>query len=369
MNLAGPIVDVTTVSDTEAVIHTTDHTGTATAHRFSDLSSGSTTTLHVAVTGEHNGTASVVAVDVEVTTQTRPSGALLCRFATVNDVHFGELAAGQIDDLPEGPVRRSAPGADPYPEVMNRAAVGEISEIDPVAVVVKGDLSLDGADDEFAAFEACYRTTFGDRLIVTRGNHDAYRHQRAYAGDHRADLPGVTLALLDTTIPASTSGGLDTTQLDWLNDVAASSDQPVFVMGHHQQWVHDPGDALEQRSDDYFGLHPDDSDLLDETCARHSNVIAYAAGHTHRHRRRTMTSSGIPTIEVGCTKDFPGTWAEYRVFEGGIMQVVHRMSSPEALAWSESCRTLYSDFGVDYSSYALGSLDDRCFSIPLRVDR
>jgi Icc protein len=79
-----------------------------------------------------------------------------------------------------------------------------------------------------------------------------------------------------------------------------------------------------------------------------------------------MTRSGVPSIEVGCTKDFPGTWAEYRVYEGGVMQVVHRMSSPEALAWSESCRSLYSDFGVDYASYALGTLADRCFVIDPR---
>jgi Icc protein len=113
-------------------------------------------------------------------------------------------------------------------------------------------------------------------------------------------------------------------------------------------------------------LHPDCSDALDMLCARRPNVVAYAAGHTHRHRVRPMTRSGVPSIEVGCTKDFPGTWAEYRVYDGGVMQVVHRMSSPEALAWSESCRSLYSDFGVDYASYALGTLADRCFVIDPR---
>jgi Icc protein len=46
--------------------------------------------------------------------------------------------------------------------------------------------------------------------------------------------------------------------------------------------------------------------------------------------------------------------------------VVHRMSSPAALEWSERCRHLYSDFGVDYESYALGALADRCFEIALR---
>jgi Icc protein len=79
-----------------------------------------------------------------------------------------------------------------------------------------------------------------------------------------------------------------------------------------------------------------------------------------------MTLAEIPSIEIGCTKDFPGTWAEYRVYDGGVMQVVHRMSTPEALAWSEPCRNLYADFGIDYSTYALGELTDRCLVIPLR---
>ena len=65
-------------------------------------------------------------------------------------------------------------------------------------------------------------------------------------------------------------------------------------------------------------------------------------------------------------KDYPGTWAEYRVFDGGVMQVVHRMSSEPALEWSESCRHLYADFGIDYEAYALGTLEDRCCTIPLR---
>ena len=49
---------------------------------------------------------------------------------------------------------------------------------------------MDGLEEEFAAFEACYRGAFGDRLHVIRGNHDAYRGQGAYAGDEVVDLPG-----------------------------------------------------------------------------------------------------------------------------------------------------------------------------------
>ena len=98
---------------------------------------------------------------------------------------------------------------------------------------------------------------------------------------------------------------------------------------------------------------------------RRPAIVAYTAGHTHRHRVR-LAGGRVPSIEVGCVKDFPGTWAEYRVHDGGILQVVHRISTPAALAWSEQCRTLYSDFGLDYAHYALGTLADRCFPIALR---
>ena len=77
---------------------------------------------------------------VSVRTLARPPGELLCRFATVNDVHFGEVEAGRIDDLTEGPIRRGEPGAEPYPEVMNRAAVSEMAAIEPMAVIVPAGL-------------------------------------------------------------------------------------------------------------------------------------------------------------------------------------------------------------------------------------
>ncbi len=298
-----------------------------------------------------------------VRTLDRPGGELLCRFATVNDVHFGETECGRIDDDPRGPIQRPEPGEEPYPEVMNRAAVAEILAAGIDTVVVKGDLSEDGRPEEWAAFEACYRAAFGDGLHVVRGNHDAYRGQEDYAGDAWIELDGVAVALLDTTLPFQATGGLQPTQLEWLDDQAATADRPVLAMGHHQQWM--PGT---NRSDDYFGIHPDASDGLAEVIGRRSAIVAYTAGHTHRHRVRRLPD-GVPSIEVGCVKDFPGTWAEYRVYEGGIMQVVHRMSSPAALAWSERCRHLYRDFGVDYASYALGALDERCFTISLRDAR
>ena len=299
---------------------------------------------------------------LRVTTMPRPHGQLLCRLATVNDVHFGEVEAGRIDDHPEGPIQRALPGEPPYPITMNTGAVREIAAAAPDAVIVKGDLSQDGQPEEWAAFEALYRTTFGEQLHVVRGNHDAYKGQDGYSGDRWIELPGVAVALLDTVVPEQTGGHLSAEQLDWLDEHAARADRPVIVMGHHQQWI---GDGDTHRGEGYFGIDADSSVALDEVCARRTSIVAYTSGHTHRHRKRTMPS-GVPSIEIGCVKDFPGTWAEYRVYEGGITQVVHRISSRAALEWSERCRHLYSDFGVDYESYALGTLEDRCCTIPLR---
>ncbi len=334
--------ELTTVADDLVVVHD----GGA-AHRYEGLHADADYGLH----------------GFTVRTLPRPPGELLATVVTVNDVHFGETECGRVDDHPDGPIIRPEPGEPPYPEVMNRAAVAEIAALDPDAVIVKGDLSQDGTQAEWDAFEACYRAAFGERLHVVRGNHDSYRGQDSYAGDQWITVPGLHVALVDTAIPTRTTGALGEHQLGWIDDhlaAAALAGERAIVMGHHQQWI--PGDAgHERRHDGYFGLDPGASDALDVVLARHATALGYTAGHTHRHRVRRMAVSGLPSIEVGCVKDFPGTYAEYRVYEGGVMQVVHRISSPEALAWSDRCRVLYRDFGVDYVTYALGTLADRCF--------
>ncbi len=334
-------MDITTVADDLIVAHSASPAGAVI--RLTELAPASI--HHI---GSH-----------EVRTLARPPGALLCRIGTVNDLHHGETECGKIDDDPRGPIQRVAAGEPPHPETMNRAAVEEMAAADLDAVVVKGDLTDDGTEAEFAMFESCYRDAFGDRLHVVRGNHDAYRGQQVYTGDEWIDLTGVSIALLDTVLPERTTGSITAQQLQWLDDQSAAAGAPVIVMGHHQQWISG------RRHNEYFGLDPDSSDGLAEVAARRPRIVAYTAGHTHRHRVRAM-SCGVPSIEVGCVKDFPGTWAEYRVYEGGISQVVHRMSSPEALAWSDRCRHLMTDFGIDYETYALGRLEDRCFNIPLR---
>ena len=195
-----------------------------------------------------------------------------------------------------------------------------------------------------------------------RGNHDAY-HGGAFAptGPFEIELPGVRLALIDTTRPGEVSGAIPADQLEWLDELAARSDRPVLVLGHHHVWHPE----LDPNGEWFFGIDPDDSVRLTDIVARRRSIVAYSAGHTHRNRVVRLPATGtVPWGEVACVKDFPGTWAEYRVFDGGILQVHHRISTPEALAWSETTRDLYQPF--DYVAYAFGTLAERCFLIDLR---
>ena len=64
---------------------------------------------------------------VVVRTLPRPGGELLSRFATVNDVHFGETECGVMEGFELGPVFQSEEGEDPYPEVMNRGAIEQFN--------------------------------------------------------------------------------------------------------------------------------------------------------------------------------------------------------------------------------------------------
>ncbi|CAA9229835.1 MAG: hypothetical protein AVDCRST_MAG50-1051 [uncultured Acidimicrobiales bacterium] len=299
---------------------------------------------------------------VTARTLVRPPGERLATIATANDVHFGETVCGVVEGSDIGPVLRTEPDEPPYPETMNRAAVAEMRQLcdgaGPDAVLVKGDLTSEGTVAEYEAFLACYEPVFGPRLHHVRGNHDATAGASfSSAPTQEVVLPGVTLAVLDTTIPGAASGRVTREQLEWLDELGARADRTVLVFGHHHAW--DPGAPT--RPGSYFGIAPADSEALVAVVARRPALAGYFAGHTHRNRvRRFAATAGVPWVEVAAVKDFPGAWAEYRVFEGGILQVMRRVSAPAALAWTDRTRALY---GGTYGTYAFGAMADRCFPI------
>ena len=292
-----------------------------------------------------------------VATIARPPGALLATFATVNDVHFGEIECGRLGTPEElGPILSAAPGAKPYPNVMNAGAISEIQTLDPDAVVVKGDLTDRGSEEEYQAFLDAY-TQLGERMRHVRGNHDAMITDAiAATAPFTVTLPGVTLAVLDTVRPGAEHGRIANDQLAWLEDIASESTTPMLVLGHHHPW--DPSST--ERNDHYFGINPDDSDALCGVITRCESIAGYFAGHTHRNRVRHFEAARrVPIVEVACVKDYPGAWGEYRVYEGGYTQLVRRIATKPALAWTEQTRAMFAGL---YRDYALGRQSDRCFT-------
>lgn len=335
------VAELTTVADDEAVVH-----DALDVRRHPDLAPDTRY--------ERDG--------FVFSTLPRP-GERLATFATVNDVHFGETECGVVEGTDVGPTFSVEEGDDPYPEVMNRAAVEEIAELDPEVVLVKGDLTSNGTEAEHDAFQALYRGAFGERLHVIRGNHESYNTGETSFGlpdTVEIDLEGVRLAMVDTSLPGKATGGLSADRLEWLDELCARSDRPVLVFGHHHVWNVDEG----VRSPSYFGIDPDSSEALVAIAARRPSFAAYFAGHTHRNRvRRFAAVPEVPWVEVACVKDYPGTWAEYRVHEQGVLQVHRRISTHEALVWTEKTRHMYEG---GYADYALGALDERCFLVGWR---
>ena len=353
------VVVTFTTDDTDAVVtlvgdHEVTTTGPYHAVRVGGLEPDTRYVLAVegATGGEYMPT--------EVRTLARPSGRLLATFATANDVHFGETECGRLGNALEeelGPVFSAEPGEPPYPETMNDSVIADMVDLDPDVVVVKGDLTNDGLDEEYEAFLAAYGK-LGDRMYHVRGNHDAMHDPTIAADDapFALHLDGVTLAVLDTVIPGLAHGQLTHHQRDWLDELAAETSGPLLVFGHHHLWDLD----ADHRSEAYFGINPDDSEALAAVVTRRENIAGYFAGHTHRNRiRRFAQVRDVPFCEIACTKDYPGAWGEYRVYEGGYTQVVRRTTSAAAMAWAEKTRDMFAGL---YRDYALGPVEHRCFT-------
>lgn len=295
-----------------------------------------------------------------VRTLARPPGRLLATVATANDVHFGETECGRTGDPATdaiGPILSVGPGEDPYPLVMGRSAVAEIAAAEPDAVVVKGDLTDTGRAEEYEQFLEVYGA-LGDRLHHVRGNHDAMRDPTLATCDapYTVDLGGLTLAVLDSTVPGRVGGALDRAQRGWLDDLAAQSSAPVMVFAHHPLWDLDARHTV----DPNYVIARDDSAAVIEIVARRESIVGFFAGHTHTNRVvRRERARNTPVVEVACAKDYPGAWAEYRCYEGGYTQVMRRMTAPAALAWSERCRHMIQ--GI-YRDLVLGSIRARCFT-------
>lgn len=294
-----------------------------------------------------------------VRTLAPPPGALLCRFATISDLHIGERAFGAADGIID--VTPRAAGLGPYPKRCAEAALAEAKAWGAQLVVAKGDLTNAAWPAEVEAVAALLGSSKVP-VLAQLGNHDVQRDVdlgplRAsvrLAGPDEVlveDLSGIRLVLGDSPIRRHRWGGIDRRHADALADALATAGGPAALLLHHapQQGpvpTHYPP-----------GIIRTDSRRLVEAVKAANPATVILAGHTHRNR--TYPVAGVLVAEVGSTKDYPGGWAGYAVHEGGIRQVVRRSARPDVLAWTEATRRALAGL---WGWWSPGSLADRCWS-------
>lgn len=288
------------------------------------------------------------------TTLTPPPGRLVGGIATISDLHIGERSFGVL-------FHQRHPTAL-HPQMCLDAALDEITTWAPDLVVVKGDLVHQPTHDNYSAVAQRLLGT-GLAMLILPGNHDGGDHvgadPSATLGGHGVDLTthvathnvgGLTVIGGSTVRAGQARGTLKWVADDLVRTVGTTG--PCLMALHHQ--------LGRTRTLRYWPLgirRAEAVGFLNRLYEANPNVVV-TSGHTHRHRRRTHGS--ITVTEVGSTKDYPGSWAKYLVYEGGIVQTVRRIADPDVLRWTEQTAKVA---GSAWGRWSPGTLADRCFSV------
>lgn len=296
-------------------------------------------------------------VTLRARTLPSPPGEELFRFATMSDLHLGRTRFGVRHRIVEPGVLP----ADAHPVRCARAAADELVAWGARRLVVKGDLVDANRED---CWHLARRFVDGVPLPVDvlPGNHEtAHGEPRPFElaaasgvhmvrGVRTVDVPGVRLVLLNSTVE-----GIDVGRWAHLRDetaaAVADAPGPAIVLVHHQPQLapvplHFP-----------IGINSITASRFARAVRSGNPAVLGSSGHTHRHRRRTV--GGVPWTEVGSPKDYPGAWAGYVVHEGGVRQVVRRVTDPDCLRWLDRTRRAA---GGLWGLWSPGALHHRCFT-------
>lgn len=287
----------------------------------------------------------------------RPPGAVLARVATMNDLHLGLDEFGLVKGM-----RDRRPGVDLTAKRCARAALDAATRWGADTMVLKGDVVHRSDPEEWSQLDELLADV-SVPVHLMMGNHEAAsdRHSTSSEAHRRLgndpepalrtlDVPGLKVLLADTTTPGTHDGQIQ--RVGEPLGAALADGRPALVLHHHQlhSWI--TGNTYPR------GVHgPSVRRLLRQIARTNSNVV-FASGHTHRHRLRTH--HGVVMAELGSTKDYPGTWCGYTVYEGGLVQTVHRVADREALYWTDLTSAAV---GGVWGWWSPGRRRDRCFSL------
>ena len=373
-----PAVVMLRSADGETIRHPTQADSGSRLVRVEGLSPATSYQLEIVADGAEPPAESRYFPD-RVTTLPAPTGRLVAQFASMNDLHFGEAQmGGQLTEdheygsaAPGFPVVDGSATDTPYATFMNQDAVSEINDLGVDFAIIKGDIADGGLPEQFELAA----TTFAGFQVphhVLMGNHDYLARRRGLDVDGYAllnqqpapriiEYEGWRLVLLETALPGEHHGVFGQARRDWLANTLADSrksNTPTLLIMHHQPVPPEHRNSYPNS----IGLDPDDSVALFDLLGECPQVRAVLIGHTHRNCVRTYAAAGpIPFIETHNSKDFPGGYAHYRLFDdGSFRQEMRRTGGSRALEHSEKCRAL---FGGTYPFFTMGTLAERSLAV------
>ena len=297
-----------------------------------------------------------------------PGGKPLTRVATLSDLHVGKESWGFLGTmLPAGPRKDGLDFGHAATSAVD--ALGDISDWNPDHTVIKGDAVDHRIPEQFALLGKVLDGFPDLGFSLLTGNHDVDNRgdmplpevigKRGLAYQREPvsvmDFPGLRLITMVTHIERRGTGTLSHSgplALDAAAD-ARRQGRGCLICMHHQlqtteiarSWP--PGIPLSEARPWLDGL---DS-------ANPNSMVT--SGHVHRNRARRHGQ--VVVTEVASTRDWPGVWAAYEVFEGGIVQTVLKISAPRSVAWHHYSRDAA---GGLWGRWASGSLNQRCLVMP-----
>ena len=297
---------------------------------------------------------------IQATIPEAPPGHELCRIATISDLHLGSRNWGALrtiaDIEPDAPER--------YDMRCATAAIQDAIDWGASLLVIKGDAAHHRRTRDFELVGQLVDRFPRLPMILLPGNHDVddawpielpdtvgRRGLPFERGVRTHDMDGVRIITGDTTIDLEDHGSIEPVRDDLL-DAASSSETSNLMLLHHQ--------FQKYRFPTYWppGISSVEAKPFLADLGKAAPATLVSSGHTHRNRARRV--GPVLVTEVGSTKDWPGGWAGYRVFEGGIYQTVRRVSAPTAIRWTEHSRRAV---GGVWSAWSPGQISDRCVAL------
>lgn len=324
-------------------------------------------------------------------TLTPPPGRELFRFAVLADTHIGEQTAGLALSSPVHFPPAYEPRR-PYSAPMLDAAVREVNRRSVALALQPGDASSHGELHQLRLARGLLERLDAPYLVAP-GPHDRpnqYSRARAECppdGDcfrvvFRPRTPaskephvrpasvtrmGWDFIALDSGNLRTGSGELPAGELAWLRarlEAAKRLHHPAIIFLHHPLSEYAtattilPIAATTNVPPVFFTVNPADAETLLDTIAGY-DVRMVISGHTHRNWITYSPRTGrMPLVEVGPTKEYPGGYSIFRVYEGGILREWWPIDCTFCNAWRETTRGEYLSA---YPLYTIGSLRDRSF--------